>query len=76
MTQGYQVVPLAKPKRFAINYHLLSLSRAPAPRARCRRGSTTDEPVPSVIPVWPTADWHEREAFDLMGIDVRPATRT
>ena len=25
-------------------------------------------PVPSVVPVWPTADWHEREAWDLMGI--------
>ena len=26
------------------------------------------ESVPSVIEVWPTADWHEREAFDMMGI--------
>ena len=26
------------------------------------------EPVPSVVAVWPTADWHEREAWDLMGI--------
>ena len=26
------------------------------------------EPVASVIDVWPTADWHEREAYDLMGI--------
>ena len=24
--------------------------------------------VPTVIRVWPTADWHEREQFDLMGI--------
>jgi NADH-quinone oxidoreductase subunit C len=24
--------------------------------------------VPSVVEVWPTADWHEREAFDFMGI--------
>ncbi len=24
--------------------------------------------VPSVVRVWPTADWHEREAWDLMGI--------
>ena len=28
------------------------------------------EPVPSVISVWPTADWHEREAWDMMGIPV------
>ena len=29
MTQGYQVVPLAKPQRFALNYHLLSISEQP-----------------------------------------------
>ncbi len=29
-----------------------------------------DKPViPSVASVWPAAEWHEREAFDLMGID-------
>jgi len=28
------------------------------------------EPVPSVVTVWPTADWHEREAFDMMGIRI------
>ncbi len=28
-----------------------------------------DDPhIPSVAEVWPTADWHEREAYDLMGI--------
>lgn len=25
--------------------------------------------VPSVTPIWRTADWHEREAYDLVGID-------
>ena len=25
--------------------------------------------IPSVMDLWPAADWHEREAFDLMGID-------
>ena len=25
--------------------------------------------VPSVVDLWPTANWHEREAFDLLGID-------
>ena len=34
----------------------------------CRCGATDGEPVPSVVSVWPTADWHEREAYDLMGI--------
>ncbi|MEW6045821.1 MAG: NADH-quinone oxidoreductase subunit D [Bacillota bacterium] len=27
-----------------------------------------DARVPSVTPVWPTANWHEREAWDLMGV--------
>jgi NADH/F420H2 dehydrogenase subunit C len=69
MTQGYQAVPAAKPKRFAMNYHLLSISER-ARRIRLQVWLDEDEPVPSVIPVWPTADWHEREAFDMMGIAV------
>jgi NADH:ubiquinone oxidoreductase subunit C len=67
MTQGYQVVPLPKPKRFAINYHLLSVSERPR-RVRLQTWVDLGEAVPTVIRVWPTADWHEREQFDLMGI--------
>jgi len=69
MTQGYQAVPHAKPKRFAMNYHLLSISER-AHRIRLQVWLDEGEPVASVIPVWPTADFHEREAFDLMGIAV------
>jgi len=53
--------------RFELNYHLISLER----RARLRlkvRLSGQDPVAPSVVSVWPTANWHEREAFDLMGI--------
>jgi NADH-quinone oxidoreductase subunit C len=67
MTQGYQVVPLPKPQRFAVNYHLLSVSDR-ARRVRLQTWLAEGQPVQTVIPVWPTADWHEREAFDLMGI--------
>jgi len=67
MTQGYQVVPLPKLQRFAINYHLLSVSERPR-RARLQTWLADGQAVQTVIPVWPTADWHEREAFDLMGI--------
>jgi NADH:ubiquinone oxidoreductase subunit C len=67
MTQGYQVVPLPKPKRFALNYHLLSISERPR-RVRLQTWADLGEAVPTVIRVWPTADWHEREQFDLMGI--------
>jgi NADH-quinone oxidoreductase subunit C len=69
MTQGYQALPQPKPKRFAMNYHLLSISER-ARRIRLQVWLDEGEPVPSVIPVWPTADFHEREAFDLMGIAV------
>ena len=67
MTQGLQVLPKPKPKRFAINYHLLSVSSRPR-RVRVQTWVEDGEAVPSVIHVWPTADWHEREAWDLMGI--------
>ena len=67
MTQGYQVVPVAKPQRFAINYHLLSVSERPR-RVRLQTWLADGQAVQTVVPVWPTADWHEREAFDLMGI--------
>jgi NADH-quinone oxidoreductase subunit C len=69
MTQGYKVVPLPKPKRFAVNYHLLSISERPR-RLRVQTWVDEDEAVPTVIAVWPTADWHEREAWDLMGIPI------
>jgi NADH-quinone oxidoreductase subunit C len=67
MTQGYQALPEPKPKRFAMNYHLLSIGSGPR-RVRVQVWLDDGEPVPSVIEVWPTADWHEREAWDLMGI--------
>jgi NADH-quinone oxidoreductase subunit C len=61
--------PKPKPKRFAIAYHLLQLERG-APRVRVKVYLHDGEPVSSVVAVWPTADWHEREAWDMMGIPV------
>ena len=66
-TQGLQALPALKPKRFAVNYHLLAIQRG-APRMRVQVWVDDGEPVPSVVGVWPTADWHEREQYDLMGI--------
>jgi len=40
-------------------------------RVRLQVWVDEDEPVPSVVTVWPTADWFEREAWDLMGINVQ-----
>jgi NADH:ubiquinone oxidoreductase subunit C len=68
-SQGYARKPQAKPKRFAMNYHLLAL-REGAPRVRLQVWLDDGEPVDSVVSVWPTADWHEREAWDMMGIPV------
>lgn len=53
-------------ERFEVVYHLLSLTR----NVRIRVKVATDEhqPVPSVISVYPNADWFEREAFDLYGV--------
>jgi len=54
--------------RFAVVIHLLSIKNNV--RVRVRHLCPDDEfPVaPSVIEVWPGANWYEREAFDLFGI--------
>jgi NADH-quinone oxidoreductase subunit C len=53
--------------RFELNYHLLSIPRRDRVRLRVRIAG--DSPVvDSVVPVWPTANWHEREIFDLFGV--------
>jgi len=41
-----------------------------ARRVRVQVWLDEGEAVASVVAVWPTADWHEREAWDLMGIPV------
>ncbi|MBK5970133.1 MULTISPECIES: NADH-quinone oxidoreductase subunit C [Thiorhodovibrio] len=58
---------LDSPQRFAVVYHLLSLTHNR--RLRLRVFAPGAQPmVDSVVPVWPVADWFEREAFDLFGI--------
>ena len=53
--------------RFELNYHLVSLERRERVRLKVRVSG--DDPVaPSVTSVWPGANWHEREAFDLVGV--------
>jgi len=53
-------------QRFDVVYHLLS----PTKNARIRVKITTDEvtPIPSIIEVFPGADWFEREMYDLYGV--------
>ena len=59
-------IPWHKP-RFAVVYHFLSLVQNQ--RLRLRVFATAEPPqVPSVITLWPAANWYEREAFDLYGV--------
>jgi NADH-quinone oxidoreductase subunit C len=56
-----------EPRRFAVVYHLLSVSRNWRLRLRCFPGGNPPV-VPSVVDIWQSANWYEREAFDLFGI--------
>ena len=69
---GLQKQPEPKPQRFSVSYHLLKVESGAsgAPRVRLQVWCEDGEPVPSVVSVWPTADWHEREAWDMMGIPI------
>ena len=53
--------------RFEVNYHLVSIPRRERLRLQVRL-SSDDPVVDSLVPVWPGANWLEREIFDLMGI--------
>ncbi|MBX3299534.1 MAG: NADH-quinone oxidoreductase subunit C [Acidobacteria bacterium] len=53
--------------RFEVNYHLFSTVHHR--RLRLKVMLTEDDPhVATVTQVWRTADWHERETYDLLGI--------
>ena len=54
--------------RYAVVYHLLSLEHN---KRVCVKVFASDDDLPilpSVIDIWPAANWFEREAFDLFGI--------
>ena len=54
--------------RFAVVYHLLSVERNVRLRVKVFAGDDAMPTLTSVIDVWPSANWYEREAFDLYGI--------
>jgi NADH-quinone oxidoreductase subunit C len=56
------------PRRFAVVYHLLSVAKNLRLRLRAFCGSDNPPRMPSVTDIWASADWFEREAFDLFGI--------
>jgi NADH-quinone oxidoreductase subunit C len=58
---------LGREPRFWVVYELRSIAHRH--RLRVKVPVAADDPrVPSVTPLFPTADWHERETFDLFGI--------
>ena len=54
--------------RFAVVYHLLSYANNWRLRVRVHAADDEFPVVESVINIWPSANWFEREAFDLFGI--------
>jgi NADH-quinone oxidoreductase subunit C len=53
-------------QRFDVVYHLLSMTKNRRVRVKVR--TDEDTPVPSVVGVFPAADWFERETFDMYGV--------
>jgi len=70
-------IDLLADDKLACVYDLLSLSRISATEVMAANHEfavrvVTDRnapKIPSVADVWPAAEWHEREAFDMMGIE-------
>ena len=57
------------PERFRVAYHLFSLESGA--RLRLRVWAGTEPEVESVTSVWATANWHEREVYDMFGVRFR-----
>ena len=59
--------PALDSERFAVVYHLISVAKNQ--RLRVKTFPLGEPPqVDSVVDIWPSANWYEREAFDLFGI--------
>ena len=62
----YSKYPNHTGARFSVAYTLYSFQKNN--RVRLRVWTAENEPVPSVSSVWKTANWHERETWDMLGI--------
>jgi NADH-quinone oxidoreductase subunit C len=60
----YSTYPGHTGLRFGVSYTLYSFAK----NQRLRVRTLTDAKLPSVSAVWKTANWHEREAYDMFGI--------
>src|SRR4051812_43579920 len=63
-----ETVPEVKQSRFAAVYQLLSISNNWRLRLRCYASEGEPPVLDSVVDIWASANWFEREAFDLFGI--------
>jgi NADH-quinone oxidoreductase subunit C len=63
---GFDRGPEEEP-RFEVNYHLFSTTRFHRVRLKVLLNEE-DTHVPTVTSVWRTANWHERETYDLFGV--------
>ena len=55
-------------QRFAVVVHLLSIRHNRRLRLRCFAADEGFPIIPSLVDIWNSANWYEREAFDLLGI--------
>ncbi len=55
-------------KRFAVIYNLLSISSNERLKVKFYCESDSNPSIPSAITIWSSANWYEREAYDLLGI--------
>ena len=65
---GQRPMPGHVEHRYAVVLHLLSQAHNRRLRVRCFAADDDMPMVPSLVDVWGSADWYEREAFDLFGI--------
>lgn len=73
---GYEILTcvsgvdwLGKTPRFGVYYHFHSIARSAYLCVYADCEGTEEAPViPSLVSVYPSADWHERETFDMFGI--------
>jgi NADH-quinone oxidoreductase subunit C len=65
---GVQELPPPEPRRFSVSYHLLSIANNQRLRLRVNCPDENEPVVDSLVDIWASANWFEREAFDLFGI--------
>ncbi|UCC56106.1 MAG: NADH-quinone oxidoreductase subunit C [Gammaproteobacteria bacterium] len=68
VTEDLVVEKPSAPRRFAAVMHLLSVKNNQRLRVRIYAPDDDLPVIPSVTSIWSSADWYEREAFDLYGI--------